>query len=403
MPASPRVSDRTWFGLARRTGNGVELEGALGPWSAGYDRAQVLLLDDHGPKEWLLLDPGEVNAEGVVAHFVDERPSGGSPPDSPAPPGKLCIAICTRDRAESLRKCLQRMQGTPLEQYEVLIVDNAPRSDAVKEVVDQMSSEGMRAHRIVEHRPGLAKARNAALRAIDAEYVAFTDDDARPDRDWATALHRGFAAGTNVAVVTGMAPPAELETRSQALFEKKLKWSTNLMPETFSMAKRGQYTWPFPYSAGHLGAGANFAVRRRIVLDIGGFDEALGAGTLTGSGEDNEMFVRVIRAGYELSYQPSAIVWHIHRREDAALRRVLFNYGKGLSAAAVREFLQPGRIDMMRGTFRGALNLLRERQTELDYGMPWSHLALEVAGVIVGPLAYAIERWRSPGRARMES
>src|ERR1039457_6660877 len=112
MPASPRVSDRTWFGLARRRGNGIELEGALGPWRAGYDYAQVLLIDDHGPTEWLLLNPDELNAEYLMTHFFDERPTGASPLHSTPPPGELCIAICTRDRAGSLHKCLQRIQGT---------------------------------------------------------------------------------------------------------------------------------------------------------------------------------------------------------------------------------------------------------------------------------------------------
>ena len=31
------------------------------------------------------------------------------------------------------------------------------------------------------------------------------------------------------------------------------------------------------------------------------------------------MFVRVIRSGYELAYEPSAIVWHVHLREDDLL------------------------------------------------------------------------------------
>ena len=109
-----------------------------------------------------------------------------------------------------------------------------------------------------------------------------------------------------------------------------------------------------------------------------------------------ELFVRVVRGGFELSFQPSAIVWHIHRSDEDALRKVLFGYGKGLSAAALSEFLQPGRLHMLLGTLRGARNLARERHGEVDYGMPWGHLALELAGVAYGPVAYVIERWRGP-------
>jgi GT2 family glycosyltransferase len=196
--------------------------------------------------------------------------------------------------------------------------------------------------------------------------------------------------------VTGIVPPAEIETPAQALFERKLKWSNNLTLETYSMAKRGDYPFPFPYSAGHFGTGANFAVDRMTVSALGGFDEALGAGTRTEGGEDMEMFVRVLRGGYELVYQPGAIVWHVHRKEDDALRAVLFGYGKGLSAAALSEFLHPGKLDMIRGSLRGAYNLARERQSEVDYGMPRWHLALEIAGVACGPAAYVWERLRGP-------
>jgi cellulose synthase/poly-beta-1,6-N-acetylglucosamine synthase-like glycosyltransferase len=162
------------------------------------------------------------------------------------------------------------------------------------------------------------------------------------------------------------------------------------------MTKHSEYDWPFPYSAGHFGAGANFAVRRQTILDLGGFDEALGAGTRCGAGEDNEMFVRVLLAGYDLSYRPSAVVWHRHRREWHELRSLLLRYGMGLSATAVREFMAPNKWDMIRGQARGARNLFNDRQAERSEGLPFHLLAIEVAGILVGPFAYAIERWRGP-------
>ena len=44
------------------------------------------------------------------------------------------------------------------------------------------------------------------------------------------------------------------------------------------------------------------------------------------------MFVRVLLAGYELVYQPSAIVWHRHRGDMAALGEQITGYGLGLGA-----------------------------------------------------------------------
>ena len=367
-------------------------------WSGRHDHAQILIVDENGPIDWLLLGPEDSGEECVAKHLAQLDGSNARPALQALPTGDLTIAICTRERPNYLRACLERIyRSRP--PYPVLVVDNAPRSDATERVVDLFTDRGMDICRVVEHRAGLSRARNCALTSATTDYVAFTDDDALADVQWPGTLHRGFSAGESVAVVTGIVPPAQIETKAQALFEKKLKWSNNLTPETFSLARHQTYPWAFPYSAGNLGTGANFAVDRKVVLDLGGFDEALGAGTRSRGGEDMEIFVRVLRAGYELRFQPSAIVWHMHISNAWALRKILFGYGKGLSAVACSEFLQPGKLQMIRGTLKGALSLAHDRQSELEYGMPWTHILLEIAGIACGPFAYALDRMAARRRA----
>jgi GT2 family glycosyltransferase len=388
------VTDRTWFGLARRVGIELSLEGALEPWSGRHDYAQVLLIGDDGePLEWLLLARTDVSDHAILEHW-DGMAAQVRLAAPSLPPGDLSVAVCTRERPDSLGACLSRLRRALCDEHEVVVVDNAPTSGRTAQVVASFADAGMWIRRVLEPARGLSRARNRALSEATTTYVAFTDDDARPDAGWATALRRGFGADAQVAVVTGMVPPAQIETPAQALFEKKLKWSASLSLEIYRMADRDRYVFPFPYSAGHFGTGANFAVDRAAIIDLGGFDEALGAGTPAAGGEDMELFVRVLRRGHTLVYQPAAIVWHVHRREDEDLRRLLFGYGKGLSAAALSEFLQPGKVDMVRGSLQGARNLARERHAEVGYGMPRHHLALEMAGVVCGPGAYLWERWR---------
>ena len=395
MQGSLLISDRTWCGLARCDEFGVRIEGAIEPWSDSHDKARLLLVNDLGPIGWLILEPSEVNEKSVIDYLATLPRSEHRRTSLPDPPnGELTVAVCTRERPDSLRSCLERIRVGVANRYEVLVVDNAPVSDKTERVVEEFAQDGMRIRRVVERVPGLSRARNRALSEATTEFLAFTDDDTLPDIGWPTALLRGFSAGTNVALVTGIVPPAQIDTAAQALFDKKIKWSSKLSPETYSMAKRDEYSFPFPYSAGHFGAGANFAVRRKVISDLGGFDEALGAGTRTKGGEDTEMFVRVIRSGYELAYEPSAIVWHVHLREDDLLREHVFGYGKGVSAGVVSQFMHPGKIDMVRVCARGALNLSRERRAEVDYGMPRSHIALELWGVLCGPSAYLWERRR---------
>jgi hypothetical protein len=74
------------------------------------------------------------------------------------------------------------------------------------------------------------------------------------------------------------------------------------------------------------------AFRKDALSKIGKFDEALGAGTKTRGGDDLASFVDVIQAGYRVVYQPQALVWHLHRREETGIEKQAFNYGMGLGA-----------------------------------------------------------------------
>ncbi len=95
----------------------------------------------------------------------------------------------------------------------------------------------------------------------------------------------------------------------------------------------------FPYSPGIFGTGASFAVRADVLQELGGFDEALGAGTRTAGGEDLDAFVRIVLAGHTLVYEPAAVVWHQHRSDLDGLRRQMFAYGTGLSAFLAKHLL----------------------------------------------------------------
>ena len=80
-----------------------------------------------------------------------------------------------------------------------------------------------------------------------------------------------------------------------------------------------------------LGATANAAFRATAFTDpeIGLMDVALGPGTATGVGEDSYLLYRIVRAGYTVVYEPSAVVWHRHRDTPGALERQITGYYSG--------------------------------------------------------------------------
>src|SRR5207244_11842304 len=56
--------------------------------------------------------------------------------------------------------------------------------------------------------------------------------------------------------------------------------------------------------SGKFGTGANMAFRKTVFTEIGLFDPALDVGTVTNGGGDLDMFLRVLRAGHTLVYEP---------------------------------------------------------------------------------------------------
>jgi hypothetical protein len=86
------------------------------------------------------------------------------------------------------------------------------------------------------------------------------------------------------------------------------------------------------YPVPPFGAGANMAFHREVLVDIGGFHVALGAGTPTMAAEDVFAFTRTLLAQRTLVYQPTAMVFHYHRDTLVDLRRQVHGHGVGVAA-----------------------------------------------------------------------
>ncbi len=251
------------------------------------------------------------------------------------------VAVCTRDRTEDLRRCLDALMRMPDDgQQEFIVVDNSPSTDATRLLVRAYD----RVHYVREDRRGLNAARNRALREARHEVVAFIDDDAVPDPAWLRALLLNFDDPL-VLCVTGLTMTLELETEAQEWSERYSPFGRGFQRRVF---ESGQIN---PLAVGRVGAGVNMALRRSAVEQVGFFDEALDAGTPARSGGDNEMFTRILLAGYRIVYEPAALNWHRHRRTWEELRAAIYGYGVGVYAAWTRSPLVEGELSALKVAF----------------------------------------------------
>jgi GT2 family glycosyltransferase len=269
------------------------------------------------PADGLRLDPNQLAFVAEREHLLENAPD-------------ISVVLCTRDRPARVADCVRGLARQEYPSYEIIVVDNAPADPGAVPAV--LASLGLRVpvRYVLEARGGLSWARNAGWRAAKADIIAFTDDDAVPDKYWLAEIVRGFSARSRVGCVTGMVLPAELRTESQQWFEELagLSQLRGFNQEIFGPGHSQSPLYPFP----EFGAGVNMAFRREVLVDIGGFHVALGAGTPAMGCEDTFAFTRTLLAQHTVVYQPTALVSHYHRETLADLKKQLHGYSISTTA-----------------------------------------------------------------------
>lgn len=309
----------------------------------------------------------------------------------------ISVVVCTRDRPEQIKKCLSRLARQRYPRYEVVVVDNAPSCDALRGVVEGQECAEARFRYCVEPRPGLSWARNAGIVAATSDVIAFLDDDDEPDEYWLAGIAGGFAASERVGCVSGIVLPARLDNAVENLFEQVGGHSKGrgFVGESFSKSGPQSPLWPLP----PFGVGANMAFRREALDRIGGFDVALGAGTPTAGGEDTLAITLVMLHGYEVVYEPGALMWHHHRQDMASLNKQLHGYSVGLTAfyaALLRQ--RPGALLGLLRLFPLAVSYLTARDGEPEeavedpQGLTAELDRRALQGMLKGPVLYAKSR-----------
>jgi glycosyltransferase involved in cell wall biosynthesis len=367
-----------------------------------YASVRMLVRYRGQPVGWVELPVGrgrsKLSAEHIRAAITDQLgvelmalvfgdAPGSARQVSPRLP-TISVIICTRDRADQLEGCLDAVLTQDYPRYEVVVVDNASRTD---ETVRLTRSKPVRYVR--EETPGLNWARNRGIDEARHDIVAFVDDDARPDRGWLRTIGTAFAS-SDAAAVTGLVAPLELESTAQIRFEL----GYGGMGHGFArrIYRKADLSADGLLWASGFGVGTNMAFRREIFASIGSFDTALDVGTPSGGGGDVEMFHRLVACGYTLVYEPAVLVWHLHRRAPTSLRRLLFNNGTSfgsylLTCARNRSI---GRSHIASFFVRRWLAFWLLDRLLHPAGFPRHLVLIELLGTLVSPIAYLRTRAR---------
>jgi GT2 family glycosyltransferase len=189
----------------------------------------------------------------------------------------ISVVIPSLNGAAGIDRCLRALALQPnRSRMEIIVVDDGSSDD---------TAAVARAHGVTVIRHprnlGVATARNTGVNAATADIIAFLDDDCEPEPGWAEHLLNGYAE--DVAGVGGTVVPktprgylAGYLARNNPLSPLELDLArSNSIPYRFFLYQRRQ--WSEKRSTGNRDVyafvGANMSFRRKIIFEIGQFDD----------------------------------------------------------------------------------------------------------------------------------
>lgn len=242
------------------------------------------------------------------------------------------VIIATCNRARLLDDCLRHIARQRFEAGdEVIVVDNGSSDETRTVIASHAWTFPVPLRGLEERQPGKSRAVARALSVARGDVLAFTDDDVNVAADWLDAA-RSAMADEAVALVGGPVAPR---------WQRRAPWWLRLTANGYGKLAAPLALLDYGPSSAPLGSrtalGANLAVRREVMTQLGGFAPHLGKlrGTLL-SGEDHELCRRVQEAGLDARYCPSMRVSHWVPAERARVRYFLaWFFWSGITHAAL--------------------------------------------------------------------
>jgi len=213
-------------------------------------------------------------------------------PVSRVPPS-FDLVVATVGRTDELGLFLDSIAAQEYDRTRVIVVDQND-DERVAEIV---RGRGLP---LVHERsePGLSRARNAGLAHVEADLVAFPDDDCVYPPGLLDRVAERFESDPGLDGLTGRAE--DVDERSSASWKSDGATLTdeNLWNRAISFT---------------------IFLRRAVVQRVGAFDERLGLGSREpwSSGEEIDYLIRAVRAGARIEYDPSLVVRHLVREDDS--------------------------------------------------------------------------------------
>lgn len=210
------------------------------------------------------------------------------------------IIINTVDRAGPLRSLLQALEHQSYPHFEVVVVVG-PVQDNTLEILSEYKDRIRLVHCETKN---LSRSRNIGLVESRGDIIAFIDDDAVPCQRWLEQYARLFEDPE--LDLTGGAVWAAHPKFSMLQFQ--LGTYSSLAEQVDVQASPLEQIVPNGYASQWIARvpGGNMAVRRKVLLDLQGFDEFYEF-----VAEEADLSLRMVNIGKKIYPVKEAVIYHI--------------------------------------------------------------------------------------------
>ena len=231
------------------------------------------------------------------------------------------LVVATVDRVSELQRLLASLEAQTHRDFRVLLVDqnDDDRLEPILHERRHFDVVRLRAER------GLSRARNAAVGSIEADLVAFPDDDCVFSPGLLQEVAQRFASEPSLDGLTGRAvDEAGRSSRS---------WATD--PQALTRANLWNRAISF-----------TIFLRAPLVARVGPFDEELGLGASTPwtSGEEIDYLLRALAVGARVEYDPALVVTHSDKPVSPSELRSLGERDGASIGYILRKHAYPKRV-----------------------------------------------------------
>lgn len=297
----------------------------------------------------------------------------------------VSIVIPTYNRAAFLGPTLDSIGQLRIPEgcaLEVLVIDNNCTDETALVVASAAHRSPVPMRHVVEQRQGLCHGRNRGVREARHEWLVYLDDDILVNADWILGLHEAATHHAADAVV-GPVFPRFLQDKPPYLAGHVLDSISS------GYSRKGDQVLVLEADVAHELPGCNFAVRKRAVEEVGGFDPELDRiGTSLVSGGDFELGTRLVDAGRRTVYHPLCSIEHVIVPEKLTkpyLRRRSFGSGITARRTASSRLTWTRKVRLALGAAKFGLRSLGDRMLRRGAtAFEWELRMIEALGYLQG-------------------